>query len=130
MAASTASATGRSKWLPSLEHVRRRQVDEYPFRRQRQAHRRQRRPHPLPRLADRLVGKPHHQKCRQAGGDLHLNLDRLRIDPGKGKTLNPRDAHDQNTRIGCMLRAARERSKRFFFCRKTGTPGAKQKDFY
>ena len=93
MAASTASAIGRSKWLPSLSRSAGARLISTRLRRQRQAHGGQRGAHPLARLADRLVGQADDQEGGHAGGDLHLHLDRHGLDAGEGEGLHAGDGH-------------------------------------
>ncbi len=76
-----------------LQQVGRREIDQHPARRQRQAHRGEGGAHPLARLAHRLVGQAHDQKSGQAGGDLHLHLHRHRLDAGEGEALDAGDGH-------------------------------------
>ncbi len=74
-----------------LRQVGRREVDDDPARRQRQPRGDQRRAHPFPRLRHRLVRKTHDRKRRQAGRDLHLHVDRPRLDALKRYGRNPRN---------------------------------------
>jgi len=69
------------------------EIDQHAARRQGEAHRGQRRPHPLARLAHRLVRQSHDEEGGQAGGDLHLHLDRHRLDAGKREGLDTSDGH-------------------------------------
>jgi hypothetical protein len=68
-----------------LQQVGGREIDEQAARRQGQAHRRERRAHPLPRLPHRLVGQADDEEGGQPGGDLHLHLDRHRLDAREGE---------------------------------------------
>ena len=77
-----------------FQQVGRGEVHQHAARRQREAHRAQRRTHPLARLAHRLVGQADHQEYRQAGGDLHLHLDRHGLDAGEGEGLDAGDDRD------------------------------------
>ena len=74
-----------------LEDIRRREVDRDPPRRQREAERGERRPHPFARLGDRLVGQAHDGEGREPGGDRHLGLDLDDLDALKRDRPNPRD---------------------------------------
>lgn len=102
-----------------LHHVGWRQVHQNPLRRQRQTHGGQRRAHPFTRFRNGFVRQAHHQESWQAGGDLHLHLDRLSLDAGEGEALDPRDAHLENTRIGCMLAGQRAGWQVLFYARFT-----------
>ena len=67
-----------------LGQVGRRQVDGDPLGRQRQADRGERGVDPLAAFGDGLVGQADDEEFRQAGDDLHLHLDRARLEPEKG----------------------------------------------
>jgi hypothetical protein len=82
---------GRSKWLPSLTRVGRRQVDGDPFRRQRQAEGVEGGAHPFAGFGDRLVGQPDHGEDRHAARDLHLDIHIQDLDAVEG---DRRDACD------------------------------------
>ncbi len=58
-----------------------REIDHDPLGRQREPHRRDRPAHALAALANRLVAEPDHVEPRQAGDQLHLDLDRARLEP-------------------------------------------------
>ena len=79
-----------------LGQVGRRQVDRDPLGRQREADRGKRRMHPLAALRHRLVGKADDGEFRHARGELHLHLDRARLEPqisdsgdGRGHQATP-----------------------------------------
>jgi hypothetical protein len=74
-----------------LQQIRRRQVDQHPPRRQRQADGAERRTHPFARLAHRLVGQADQQQGGCAARDLHLHLDRHRLDAGEGERAHAGD---------------------------------------
>ena len=74
-----------------LDQVGGRQVDGDPLRGQRQPQRRQRRAHPFPGLADRLVRQADDGKGGNAGGQRTLDLDETGLDPVKRHRVGPRD---------------------------------------
>jgi len=76
-----------------LQHVRRGEVDEDAFGRQAETHRGQGGADPLPRFPHRLVRQADHEKGGQAGRDLHLDLDALRLDPRKREGIDPSYGH-------------------------------------
>ena len=84
---------GQVEMAAFLGDVGRRQIHQHALRRQRQAEAGQRRAHPLPAFAHRLVGQADDQEGRQAGGDLHLHLDRLGVDAGEGEAGDSGDRH-------------------------------------
>ncbi|MDB5541211.1 MAG: hypothetical protein JWQ89_2938 [Devosia sp.] len=47
--------------------------------------------HPLARFLDRLVGQADEKEVGNAGRDLHLHIDRHRLDPLKRHGRDPRD---------------------------------------
>jgi len=67
-----------------LDQVGRRQVDGDALGRQRQAQGVERGAHPLAAFSHRLVGQPDHGKGRQAGSQLHLDVDVQHLDAGEG----------------------------------------------
>ena len=68
-----------------------RQVDGDPLGRQRQPDRAERRAHPLAALAHRLVGQADQDEGGQPRSQLHLYLDRPRLEPEKGDGRDDRD---------------------------------------
>jgi hypothetical protein len=58
-----------------LDDIGRGEIDGDPPRRQPQAQRGERRPHPFARFADRLVRQADNGERRQPGGNRHLGLD-------------------------------------------------------
>ena len=66
------------------------QVDQHALERQRQAHGGERRPHPFPSLAHRFVRQADQHQAGSARGDLHLNLDRHRLDAVEGEGVGNR----------------------------------------
>ena len=79
---------GKVEVAALLLHVRRREVHRDPPHRQRQAEAGERAPHPLPALTHRLVGESHHRERGQASADMHLHVDRQRLDPLEGDGLD------------------------------------------
>ncbi len=92
-----------------LEEVGGREIDDHPLGRQRETHGGEGGAHPLARLADRLVGQADDQEGREPRRDLHLDLDRHRLDPGKREGGDARDAH--RGRNGGKITAGRGREK-------------------
>ncbi len=74
-----------------LQQIGRREIDQHPARRQREAHRGERRADPLARLAHRLVGQADDQEGGQPAGDLHLHFDRHRLDAREGEGADAGD---------------------------------------
>ena len=66
-----------------LRQVGAREVDGDPPRGQRDRERRHGRPHPFPRLGNRLVGQAHDGEGRQPGGHRALDFHQPRLDPLK-----------------------------------------------
>ena len=71
-----------------LLHVRRRQVHGNSLRRQGQAQAGKRAAHALPALGHRLVREAHDHECREARTDMHLHIDRQRLDTLEGDGLD------------------------------------------
>ena len=69
------------------------EVDQHPLWRQGEAHGGQRRAHPFPRFAHRLVRQADDKEGRNARGDLHLHLHRHGFDAGEGETLDAGYGH-------------------------------------
>ncbi len=66
-----------------LGEIGRREVHHQPPRRQREAERGQRRAHPLPAFANRLIRHADNDEGGQTGGELHLHLHRHGGNPGE-----------------------------------------------
>ena len=81
-----------------LQQVGGGEVDQHAPRRQREAHGGERGAHPLAGLGDGLVGQADDQEGGQAGGDLHLHLDRHGLDAGEGEGLRMRAIDMPDTR--------------------------------
>ena len=79
---------GKVEVTALLLHVRRCEVHRDPLRRQREPETGERAAHPLPALRHRLVGKAHHHERGEARADMHLNVDRQRLDALEGDGLN------------------------------------------
>ena len=71
-----------------LLHVRRREVHDDPPCRQRQSETGERAAYPLTAFRHRLVGKAHHHERRHSPADVHLHVDRQRLDALEGDGLD------------------------------------------
>ncbi len=78
-----------------------RQVDDDPLGRQRQPDRAERAAHPLATFGDGFIRQPDDEEVGQAGQQLHLHLDRARLQPEK---RHGRD--DRDHRTPCFLAPA------------------------
>jgi hypothetical protein len=74
-----------------LRHVRGGEVDDDPLGRKRQADCGEGAPHPLAALGHRLVRQTDNSEIRSSAGDLHLHIDRARLDPFEGESRDPAD---------------------------------------
>ena len=75
---------GEIKAGPLLAAVGRRQADDHPRERQPQAAVAQGGAHPFPGFLDRRIGQANDDQGRQAGGEIHLHLDGIGLDPRQG----------------------------------------------
>ena len=76
-----------------LGDISRCQIHQHALGRHGKAKAKQGRAHPFAAFGHRLIGQAHHQKGRQAGGDLHLHLDRLGFDPSEGEGGDAGNGH-------------------------------------
>ena len=90
ISASSPSAIGRSKWLPSFDDIGRREVDRDAPRRQREAERRRARRAPARATRRPPCPAGRRREGRQPGGDRHLGFDIDDLDPVKRHGANPR----------------------------------------
>ncbi len=74
-----------------LLHVGRREIHRDPPRRQSQPEARERTTHPLPALGDRLVRQADNHESGEARADLHLHVDRQRLDTLEGDGIDMGD---------------------------------------
>ena len=97
---------------PGLAQAGRRQVDDDPPQRELEAAVDQRRPHPLPRLPDRGVGKADDREAGQAAVDVDLDPDRAGGDAveGEGRAVASTEAT-----LGSEIRRVVRASQSNFF---------------
>ena len=69
------------------------QVHQHALGRQRKPHAQQGRAHSFPAFRDCLIWQAHYQEGRQAGGDLHLDFNRLGVDSSEGEGGDAGDGH-------------------------------------